>query len=194
MSITTRTETERNRKTLILGIGNPILKDDRVGHLVVQLLRSRLSNPDVELQETSLAGLNLAELLAGFDFAIIIDAIQSGGIPGKIYCLKPRDLYDISVNQYDQHSTGLLQALKLGKALGWPMPEDVAIVAIEAEDAANFGNDLTPAVAEAIPTASKIVLELLDKRREQLGEAQIERSSVEHPVAHGATITKDKHT
>jgi len=185
---------EKNTKTLVLGIGNPILKDDRVGHLVVKLLRSRLSNPDVELQETSLAGLNLAEFLAGFDFAIIIDAIQSGGIPGKIYCLKPRDLYTRSVNQYDQHSTGLLQAIELGKALGWPMPEDVAIVAIEAEDAANFGSDLTPAVAEAIPAASKIVLELLDKRREQLGEAQIERSSVEHHVAHGATITKDKHT
>ena len=170
MNKTKPAETENSNRTLILGIGNPILRDDRVGHLLVQLLRSRLSNPDIELQETSLAGLNLAELISGFDFAIIIDAIQSNGIPGKVYCLKPRDLHTRSVDQYDQHSTGLLQALDLGKALGWPMPEEVVIVAIEAEDAANFGDDLTPAVAEAIPSALKLVLELLDKQREQLCE------------------------
>ena len=164
-------EIKKNARTLILGIGNPILRDDRVGHLLIQLLRNRLSNSDIELQETSFVGLNLAELLSGFDFAIIIDAIQSGGIPGEVYCLKPQDLHIRSVNRYDQHSTGLLQALELGKALGWPMPEDVAIVAIEAEDAANFGDDLTPNVAEAIPAALKMVLELLDTQHEQLCEA-----------------------
>ena len=164
-------EIKKNARTLILGIGNPILRDDRVGYLLVQLLRNRLSNPDIELQETSSVGLNLAELLSGFDFAIIVDAIQSGGSPGEVYCLKPQNLQARSVNRYDQHSTGLLQALELGKALGWPMPEDVAIVAIEAEDAANFGDDLTPSVAEAIPAALKMVLELLNKQREQLCEA-----------------------
>jgi len=164
-------EIKKNARALILGIGNPILRDDRVGHLLVQLLRNRLSNPDIEFQETSSVGLNLAELLSGFDFAIIIDVIQCGGTPGEVYCLKPQDLLARSVSQYDQHSTGLMQALELGKALGWPMPEDISIVAIEAEDVANFGDDLTPAVAEAIPAALKMVLELLDKQREQLCEA-----------------------
>ena len=164
---TKNTERKRNNRTLVLGVGNPILRDDRVGHLLVQLLRNLLSNPDIELQETSLAGLNLVELLSGFDFAVIIDAIQSGGTPGEISYLKPQDFHARSSNRYDQHSTGLLQALELGKALGWPMPEDVAIVAIEAEDTTNFGDDLTPAVAEAIPSALQTVLELLDKQREQ---------------------------
>ena len=164
-------EMKKSARTLILGIGNPILRDDRVGHLLVQLLRTRLSNPDIELQETSLAGLNLAELLSGFDFAIIIDAIQSGGTPGKVYCLEPQDLHTRNVTRYDQHSTGVLQALELGKALGWPMPETVALVAIEAEDTANFGDDLTPSVAEAVPVALNLVLELLAKQQEQLCKA-----------------------
>jgi len=139
--------------------------------------------PGIELQETSLAGLNLAELLVGFDSAIIIDAIQSGGIPGEIYCLKPRDFHIKSVSQYDQHSTGLLQALELGKSLGWPIPDDVTIVAIEAEDLTSFGDDLTPAVAKAVPAALKIILGLLDERQEQPRETRGKKPGIKQSVA-----------
>jgi len=133
-------------------------------HFLIQKLRSRFSSPDIEFQETSLAGLNLAELLSGFDSAIIIDAIQSSGIAGEVYCVRPWDFEGQKVNHYDPHRTGLLKALELGKSLGWPMPEDVTIVAIEAGDATSFGDDLTPEVEKAIPVALKTVLELLDNK------------------------------
>lgn len=164
---TKRSVTQKNTKTLILGIGNPILRDDRVGHLLVQQLGSYISSPEIELKETSLAGLNLAELLSGFDSAIVIDAIQSGGAPGEVHCLQPKDFHIEKVSQYDQHSTGLLQALELGRSLGWPMPEKVTIVAVEAGDVASFGDDLTPDVARAVPVALQIILDLLGSRRRQ---------------------------
>ncbi len=173
---------EKSAKTLILGIGNPILRDDRVGHFLIQKLRSRFSSPDIEFQETSLAGLNLAELLAGFDYAIIIDTIQSGGIPGEVYCLKPRDFNNQKVNRYDQHRTGLLQALELGKSLGWPMPEDVTIVAIEAGDATSFGDDLTPDVEKAIPLALEKILYLLDSRQKHPDETRVKKASTKQSV------------
>jgi len=165
---TKRSETQQNSKTLILGIGNPILRDDGVGHILVQQLSSYISSPDIELKETSLAGLNLAELLSDFNSVIVIDALQSVGAPGKVHCLKPEDFHIEKVGQYDQHSTGLLQALELGKALGWPMPEDVTIVAVEAGDVASFGDDLTPEVARAVPVALKTVLNLVDGRGRQV--------------------------
>lgn len=172
------TETEKCRKTLILGIGNPILRDDRIGHLLVKELRGHISSPNIELRETSLAGLNLAELLAGFDSAIIIDAIQTGGTPGAVYCLKPDDFGSPKVNQNDQHSMGLLSALELGKSLGWPMPQDVTIVAIEAGDAGHFGDDLTPEVEKAIPVALEKIQELL--------HAQVKESGTTQSVAAGS--------
>ncbi len=156
-------ETEKSRKTLVLGIGNPILRDDRVGHFLIQILRSRISSPDITFQETSLAGLNLAESLSGFKSAVIIDAVQSGGVPGAVYCLKPEDFQIQNTYQNDPHRTGILQALELGRSLGWPMPQDVTIVAVEAGDVNNFGDDLTPEVEKAVPVALKTVLELLDK-------------------------------
>jgi len=157
---TKRTRTEKNNKTLILGIGNPILRDDRVGHFFIQILRSRISSPGIVLQKTSLAGLDLAEFFVGFKSAVVIDAIQSGGTPGTVYCLKPED-FNVQLNQNDLHGTGLLQALELGKSLGWPMPQDVTIVAIEAGDASSFGDDLTPEVEKAIPVALEKIEKLL---------------------------------
>ena len=160
MNKTKPAETEKNHKTLVLGIGNPILRDDGVGHFLIQKLRSRVSSPAIVLQETSLAGLNLAEFFVGFKSAVVIDAIQSGNTPGAVYCLKPED-FNVQLNQNDLHGAGLLQALELGKSLGWPMPQDVTIVAVEAGDASNFGDDLTPEVEKAIPVALEKIENLL---------------------------------
>jgi len=178
-----RTGSEKSARTLILGVGNPILRDDGAGRLLVQLLRRHVSSTEVELRETGLAGLNLVEALSGFDSAIIIDAIQSGGVPGKVYCLRPEDFHTARVSRYDQHSTGLLPALELGKSLGWPMPEDVTIVAIEAGDVAHFGEELTPEVARAVPVALKVILELLEGRLKQPAVTQSKNYNLAEPAA-----------
>lgn len=157
-------ETEKNSKILVLGIGNPILRDDRVGLLIIQKLRGRVPRSGIEFQETSLAGLSLAEFLVGFNSAFIVDAIQTGGMPGAVYCLKPEDFDGQSANRNDPHGTGLLQALELGRRLGWPMPQDVTIVAIEAGDISNFGDELTPEVERAVPVALEKIENLLGDR------------------------------
>ncbi len=183
MSKIGRTGSEKSARTLILGVGNPILRDDGAGRLLVQLLRRHVSSTEVELRETGLAGLNLVEALSGFDSAIIIDAIQSGGVPGKVYCLRPEDFHTARVSRYDQHSTGLLPALELGKSLGWPMPKDVTIVAIEAGDVAHFGEELTPEVARAVPVALKVILELLEGRLKQPAVTQSKNYNLAEPAA-----------
>jgi len=150
-------------KTLILGVGNPILRDDGVGPRLIQELRGSISDPNVVLRETSLAGINLMELLVGFDRAIIIDAIQTGGNPGEIYWMTPEDFGIKDRDVYSQHGMGILQALYLGKDLAQPMPKEVAIVTIEAEDVHNFGEGLTPNVEKSIPAALHQILDRVNK-------------------------------
>jgi hydrogenase maturation protease len=128
------------------------------------MLRSRISSPGIEFQETSLAGLSLAEFLVGFKSAVIIDAIQAGGVPGAVYCLKQEDFDSQSASKNDPHRTGLLQALELGRKLGWSMPQDVTIVAIEAGDISSFGDDLTPEVEKAVPEALEKIESLLGEQ------------------------------
>ena len=66
-------------KTLIIGLGNPLVTDDSVGLRVVEELRPLLADrPDVEVSEDYWGGLRLMERMIGFDRAIVIDAIQTG--------------------------------------------------------------------------------------------------------------------
>ena len=46
-------------KTLVLGIGNPILTDDGVGIKVAQKLKEK--NPELEVVETSEAGIAILD-------------------------------------------------------------------------------------------------------------------------------------
>jgi len=153
-------------RTLILGIGNPILRDDGIGPRLVQELRGLINDPDVTLQDTSLSGINLMELLIGFDRAVIIDAIQSGASPGKVHWLTPGDFAVQYRDIYSHHNMNLLQAIELGRDLAQPMPEVITIVAIEAEDVTNFGEDLTSEVERALPMALEQILAEINKEKE----------------------------
>lgn len=140
-------------KTLILGIGNPILSDDGVGCKVAQRLEERLRRrSDITVKETSLSGLSLLEEMAGYERLIIIDAIQTkGGKPGAIYKLSPSD-FKIG-HMAIIHDMGLFSALELGRKLGMDMPREVVIFAIEAKDMTTFSEECTPEVKKAIPKA-----------------------------------------
>ena len=58
------------KKSIVVGLGNPILTDDGVGNKVAEVLRNKVG-PEVEVVEASLAGFNLLDLLTGYDTAIL---------------------------------------------------------------------------------------------------------------------------
>ena len=144
-------------KTLVLGIGNPILKDDGIGLRVVEKLEGLFYDPRVTFLQTTLAGLNLLDLLSGFDRAIIVDAIQTGGRLGQVYRFSPQDFMTRHEFPY-LHNIDFFQTLLLGRMLTENMPEKVVIVAIEVKDVSDFGEGLTPEVESAIPDAVDQVL------------------------------------
>jgi len=147
-------------KTLVLGLGNPILGDDGVGFCVVEELKKIIQRKDVTLESAALAGLELLDLLSGYDRVIIIDAIQTGGRPGRIYRLSPDSLQTTS-HAGTPHDVNFATALELGKKLNIPLPRKMDILAIEAADVTSFKETLTPDVAMAVPECVKMVVRLL---------------------------------
>jgi len=153
----------RIKKTLVLGLGNPILTDDGIGVLVVEALRSRLP-PDapVDLAEASVGGLTLMEKMIGYDRAILIDAYQPRERlnPGTIHRLTLEDLQSLSPTQHSAspHDANLITALETGRRMGLQLPEDVTIFAIEVENVIDFGDQPTTSVAAAIPKATEAVI------------------------------------
>ena len=148
-------------KTLIVGLGNPILTDDGVGIHIVRAVAERCPRDDVAFAEASVGGLRLLDVIAGYERLIMVDAIQTpGGQLGDLYRLRPGDLR-ASLHSGSTHDLSLPGALALGRCLGLPLPDDeaITIVAVEVEDVTTFGEACTPQVQAAIPSAVQTILE-----------------------------------
>jgi len=155
----------RSLKTLVIGLGNPILSDDGVGVRVAEEVQSHLPiDSEIKVTEVSVGGLSLMESMIGFDRVILIDAIQlDNNQTGQIHRMSLQDLQEISPTQHSSspHDTNLITALKMGHRIGLDLPKEIIIYAIEVENVLDFGEDLTPAVAAALPEATVAVLEEL---------------------------------
>lgn len=151
-------------KTLILGLGNPLITDDSVGLRVVAELRPLLAGREgLELDEDYWGGLRLMERMEGYDRAVVIDAIQTGALPGTIRGLAVESIP--TQRSASAHDVNLPTALAFGRQHGLALPRDenILLVAIEAEDILTFGETCTPAVQAAIPRAVQYVLDVLDR-------------------------------
>ena len=152
-------------KTLIVGLGNPILTDDGVGVKIAYLLENKLAEleQDITITEASVGGLRLMEMMIGYERVILIDAIKScnGNKPGSYHKMSLDDLRTISPTQHSAsaHDTTLVTALEMGHKMGLPLPGDVSIYAVEVENIIDFSEEPTPCVATAIPIVADAVLE-----------------------------------
>jgi hydrogenase maturation protease len=151
------------KKTLILGLGNPILTDDGVGVLVAESVRSRLpKDTHIDITEVSVGGLTLMESMIGYDRVILIDAFQRLGDnnPGVVHRMSLEDLRSISPTQHSAspHDASLVTALETGQRMGLPLPKDITIFAIEVENVMDFSDQPTPSVAAVIPQVTEAVL------------------------------------
>ena len=138
-------------KVLVLGVGNPILSDDGVGIHVARELKKR-SIPGVDVEELAASGLELLDVVRGYDKVVIIDAIQTTkGKPGELYILEEKD-FEKSIHGSSPHGINIATALALGRKLvPKEMPKEVVFFAFEAEDLVNVSEKLTPKVAKALP-------------------------------------------
>ncbi|UCB59423.1 MAG: hydrogenase maturation protease [Thermoplasmatales archaeon] len=146
-------------KTIVLGIGNPILQDDGVGIHVANQLKQYVKNPDITIDEAQTGGMNLLDLIVGYDKAILIDAVNiRGAKDGEVKRLLLSDLS--SYHSDNPHDVSLVEAIKLAKCLGEEkIPREVVIIGIVLRKIPYiFGEELSPKIAAAVPKAVKMTL------------------------------------
>jgi hydrogenase maturation protease len=163
-------------KTLVVGLGNPILGDDGIGWQIAQELQRIKEIPsDVSIECLAVGGISLMEALIDYDQAVLIDAIITNQAPvGTVNCYKLDDLPNLTSGHISSaHDTSLVDALQLGRALGAALPENISVVTIECQKVYDFSEELTPSVAAAVPKALKIIQDLLLESNPE-NEPQIE--------------------
>jgi hydrogenase maturation protease len=171
-------------KTLVVGLGNPILGDDGVGWKVAEEVETQLSNlqpptSNIEVDCVALGGLSLMERLVGYERAIVIDSIGTGQHAlGEVYHFDLDELYDpTSGHTTAAHDMSLMTAMKLGRALGADLPQRVTVVAVESPYTYRFTEELTPPVQAAVPVAAQLVIDLIQNHLSTKATKEHEGSS-----------------
>ena len=145
-------------KTIVLGIGNPILGDDGVGINVARKLKRCIHGPEIKIMEASAGGMGIVETILGYDRAILIDAIKKDGKMGEV---KRFSVEDFSIHSCNPHDVNLSTALKIIEKMGAGIP-DIVIVGIIVGKS-SFGEKMSATIAEAVPRAVEMTMAELQR-------------------------------
>lgn len=157
-------------KTLIIGLGNPILGDDGVGWHVAEEVARLIPSPllprgegEIEIDCLSIGGLSLMERMLGYQRVILVDSMETGQAPeGSVKAFPLIALANpMASHSASVHDTSLMTALQTAQAMDMDVPSVVDVVAIEARNVYDFSETLSPAVERAVPVAAQKVLNLL---------------------------------
>jgi hydrogenase maturation protease len=144
-------------------MGNPILSDDAIGiRLAEGLGRELRSRHDLVVQEECCTGgLELLDVVAGFDRLIVLDSIMTdGGRPGDWYRFDGEALRE-TMHLNNVHDANFATAMELGRRMGIHVPDegDIHILAVEISDNLTFGERLLPELEAALPDLVRQMLE-----------------------------------
>lgn len=146
-------------KTMVLGVGNPILRDDGIGiHVIEALRKEHLDDSDISLDTAFTGGLNLLDMIRGYEKVILVDAIaEQKSTPGEVkrFALQSAS----SVHSGNPHDVSLAEALALAKDLGdTSLPKEIILIGIVIRMTHDFGEKLSTEVQRAVPAAVRMVL------------------------------------
>jgi hydrogenase maturation protease len=138
---------------VIIGIGNPMRRDDGVGPAaLVWLEHTDLAHGDGRAELITLDGepTRLLDAWRGRRRAIVIDAARSDARAGSIHRVEVgHDPLPGWATGSSSHSAGLAEAVALGRTLDL-LPEQLIVFGVEAGDLA-LGEGLSGAVLAALP-------------------------------------------
>ncbi len=142
-------------RTIVLGIGNPLLQDDRAGLEVVR--RVSELGLSVDTQELYTVGFEVMDRLMGYNRAYIVDACSLGNKPGTIMEVSIEDIFS-SKSLASSHAITLGATLKTAYQLFTDeMPGELRIFLIEVERVDEFTEIMSPCVDKAVQKTVDII-------------------------------------
>jgi hydrogenase maturation protease len=142
-------------KTLIVGMGNLICRDEGIGVHVIQKMKEMELPGHVDLLDIGTSTMDLISYLEGVKKLIVIDAMRAGGNPGTIYRCKPEDLLPTGEGPISLHEIGLLETLDMARKKELEM--DTVVIGVEPK-VIDWGMELSDEVKSRIPTIIAAVL------------------------------------
>lgn len=150
-------------RVTVLGIGNPLVRDEGVGVRVIEeVMASFEFPPNVTLMDAGTMGMSMLGILQAADFVLVVDAVDgTGHPPGTVVRMDADDLAGNQVlhSLHDIRFTDVLEAVRLTGA------EPAShFIGIQVKDMGAIEIGLTPEVEAAVPDAVAAVLAVLLER------------------------------
>lgn len=150
----------------ILGLGNLMRTDDAAGMLAVRRLTEdgRLSH-EIEVIEGGTLGLDLLHAVYGVSHLLVLDAVDTGAVPGTVAKFVGQELSDLPTSK-SVHLLGLsdlINVLRLMEAL----PMDIVLLGVQPEST-DWGTTLTPAVEASQRDLVEIALAQISQWEEEI--------------------------
>jgi len=145
------------KRTLILGLGNTILRDDAAGIIVARKVFEEVDRTKIELVEASYAGWRLIDILAGRERVIIIDSLLDAQCkPGECCRIELSQLKSAHLSA--SHGMGLAEALELARQNGAQIPKRISVYAVGVKNPYEFGEELSPEVEQRVPEIAREII------------------------------------
>ncbi len=125
---------------------------------MIAALRDQHLTPDITLETAYTGGMNLLDIIRGFEKVILVDAFKQDSC--RVGEVKRFILPEASsLHSSNPHEISLAEALLLARRLGeTALPREIIVVGIAVKDTFDFGEHLSKEVAAAVPVAAMMVV------------------------------------
>jgi hydrogenase maturation protease len=152
--------------TLVLGLGNILMRDEGIGVQVLQQLVERYEfPPEVELLDGGTIGLSLLPYVEDTERLLVIDAVNVDGEAGTLVRLEGEEIPSSLSVKISPHQMGLADLLGAARLRG-RYPRELVLVGVQ-PGVIDTGLELSPAVAAQVSS-------LVDAALSQLSQWGIE--------------------
>jgi len=165
---------EKEKRILVLGVGNILYTDEGFGVRVVEELEQKYEfSPNVTIMDGGTLGFKLMGPIIESDYLIIVDIVLNEGKPGQVFRLLGEDLRKACAFTNSLHDSDLLDTLAQCSLMG-EVPEDVILYGVEPVNYHDMSTELSPELVDKIPEVMDVVL----KEVEQAGGSFNPRSDM----------------
>jgi hydrogenase maturation protease len=139
-----------DKPILVLGVGNVLLKDDRVGvHMARKPMEMDLPSY-VEVLEGGTGGFDLLDEIEGRKKVIVVDTAKARKPPGTMYRMTTGDIEKTKKARLSLHKIDMTDLLKLADLFKVQKPE-IVIIGIEPKDMETASMELSPKIEALVP-------------------------------------------
>lgn len=151
------------KRILVLGVGNTLLRDEGIGIRVTDSLKSNPDlDPAINIVDGGTLGLSLLPEVENASALIVIDAAEIDQRPGQLRVFENSEMdKQLGGKKRSVHEVAVFDLLAAA-ALTGNLPDDRALIAIQPAST-DWGLDPSPEVQQAIPQACMAVSALIER-------------------------------